>query len=214
MDLYLSQLYHHLCDLQSVWGKNYLPNPKTGKVSTWYESAEYRGKERGWRGWVFVRAWVWVGGSIKYLSKRLPKCLRIQLQHVSTWNARSQHYMSFRPVGWFHFPIVTAHKFFVLPEIFDWNRNCILGLYCLGNPIHHPKLMAWRWGPCNSTNVHKESCIPQFANGAILAFGSGYIVRKYIVVLYEGLLGIINLPAPNTHLVGRYPSLSLFCVWT
>ena len=33
MDLYLSELYHHLCDLQSVWvwGKNYLPNPKTGK---------------------------------------------------------------------------------------------------------------------------------------------------------------------------------------
>ena len=31
MDLYLSQLYHHLCDLRSVWGKNYLPNPKTGK---------------------------------------------------------------------------------------------------------------------------------------------------------------------------------------
>ena len=25
MDLYLSELYHHLCDLQSVWGKNYLP---------------------------------------------------------------------------------------------------------------------------------------------------------------------------------------------
>ena len=24
--------------------------------------------------------------------------------------------MSFRPVGWFHFSIVTAHKFFVLPE--------------------------------------------------------------------------------------------------
>ena len=85
---------------------------------TWYESAEYRGKERGWRGWVFVRAWVWVGGSIKYLSKRLPKCLRVQLQHVSTWNARSRHYVSFRPKGWFHFSIVTAHKFFVLPNKF------------------------------------------------------------------------------------------------
>ena len=35
----------------------------------------------------------------------------------STWTclqvkARSQHDMSFRPVGWFHFSIVTAHKFF------------------------------------------------------------------------------------------------------
>ena len=39
----------------------------------------------------------------------------------STWTclqvkARSQHDMSFRPVGWFHFSIVTAHKFFVLPH--------------------------------------------------------------------------------------------------
>ena len=45
----------------------------------------------------------------------------------STWTclqvkARSQHDMSFRPVGWFHFSIVTAHKFFVLPRNSDtWN---------------------------------------------------------------------------------------------
>ena len=25
MDLYQNQLYHHLCDLRSFWGKNYLP---------------------------------------------------------------------------------------------------------------------------------------------------------------------------------------------
>ena len=116
MDLYLSELYHHLCDLQSVWGKNYLPNPKTGKWSVWYESAEYRGKERGWRGWVFVRAWVWVGGSIKIFEQKATN-----MSTYSTWTclqvkARSQHDMSFRPVGWFHFLIVTAHKFFVLPH--------------------------------------------------------------------------------------------------
>ena len=123
MDLYLSELYHHLCDLQSVWGKNYLPNPKTGKWSVWYESAEYRGKERGWRRWVFVRAWVWVGGSIKIFEQKATK-----MSTYSTWTclqvkARSQHDMSFRPVGWFHFSIVTAHKFFVLPNNHPFNHN-------------------------------------------------------------------------------------------
>ena len=52
--------------------------------------------ERG----VFVRAQVWVGGEIKMcLSKRLPKCLHVQLQRVPMWNHRSKHDMSFRPVG-------------------------------------------------------------------------------------------------------------------
>ena len=123
MDLYLSELYHHLCDLQSVWGRNYLPYPKTGKWSVWYESAEYRGKERGWRGWVFVRAWVWVGGSIKIFEQKATN-----MSTYSTWTclqvkARSQHDMSFRPVGWFHFSIVTAHKFFVLPNNHPFNHN-------------------------------------------------------------------------------------------
>ena len=57
---------------------------------------------------------LWVNKNI--WAKGYQKCLRVQLQHVSTWNARSQHNVSFRPKGWFHFSIVTAHKFFVLPK--------------------------------------------------------------------------------------------------
>ena len=51
-------------------------------------------KERGWWGGVFLRAQVWVGGEIKmYLSKRLPKCLRVQLPCIPMCNHRSKHDM-------------------------------------------------------------------------------------------------------------------------
>ena len=48
-----------------------------------------------------VRACVGVGGRENkiYLSKRLPKCLHVQLQCLPMYNHRSQHDMSFRPVG-------------------------------------------------------------------------------------------------------------------
>ena len=62
MDLYLSELYHHLCDLQSVWGKNYLPTPKRGNevYDMKVQNTEER-REGGEGGCSYVRGCGWEG---------------------------------------------------------------------------------------------------------------------------------------------------------
>ena len=114
-----------ICVIFNLFGvRTICPTPNREGNDMIWECRIQRKGERVER--VGVRACVGVGGRVNkknIWAKGYQKCLRVQLQHVSTWNARSQHYVSFRPKGWFHFSIVTAHKFFVLPNNHPFNHN-------------------------------------------------------------------------------------------
>ena len=101
------------------------PTPKRRKlVCTWYECAEYRGKERGWWGGV-VRACVGVGGRenkniFEQKATKMSTCStsmssNVQSQ-VTTWHV-------FQTCRVISLPIVTAHNFFVLHNNHPFNHG-------------------------------------------------------------------------------------------